>query len=56
MYSIYYKQPTQLYNKFRFTASEWAKFNDFYEGLVPGNDHDQARLIFWTLLKDKAFQ
>lgn len=56
MYSIYYKQPTLMYNKFRFTASEWIKFNEFYESLVPGNDYDQARLIIWTLQKDKAFQ
>lgn len=55
MYAMYFKQPTQQYCKFRCTQPEWAVFRQFFEGLETPR-HDQARLIFWTLVRADAFR
>lgn len=56
MYSVYFKQPTNDFCKFRLTFSDWNEMKQFYNLIVNNPNYFQARLIFWRLWQTNAFR
>lgn len=56
MYSMYFKQPTKDFCKFRFTLSEWQKMKTFYDRIHADSKYLQACAIFWRLWQSNAFR
>lgn len=56
MYSMYFKQPTKDFCKFRFTLSKWQKMKTFYNRIQADSKYLQACTIFWRLWQSNAFR
>lgn len=56
MYSMYFKQPSKDFCKFRFTLSEWRKMKKFYDRIHADSKYLQACAIFWRLWQSNAFR
>lgn len=56
MYSLYFKQPTKDFCKFRFTLSEWQKMKTFYNCIQADSKYLQACVVFWRLWQSNAFR
>lgn len=56
MYSVYFKQPTNDYCKYRITLKDWNEMKHFYNTIANDAKYMQARLIFWRLWQTNAFR
>lgn len=56
MYSMYFKQPSKDFCKFRYTLIDWQKMKKFYDAISTEPMYLQARTIFWRLWQANAFR
>lgn len=56
LYAIYFKQPTDRFNKIDVDITTWQKLNEFVFSLDNPTYGDDAKCIFWELLKENAFR
>lgn len=56
LYAIYFKQPTDRFNKIDVTLPLWLKLKEFVFSLDNSTYGDDAKCIFWELLKENAFK
>ncbi|XP_055858337.1 uncharacterized protein LOC129920874 [Episyrphus balteatus] len=56
LYAIYFKQPTDRFHKIDIDISAWKKLKEFVFSLDNSTYGDDAKCIFWELLKENAFK
>ncbi|XP_055595420.1 snRNA-activating protein complex subunit 1 [Uranotaenia lowii] len=56
LYTLYFKQPTNMFCKIRVTLNQWQEMKDFVQQPVPERECHQIAAIFWKMFIAEAFR